>query len=171
MLIGLGLTAVGRLRLPGDAGKRSYSIVIGLITAALLAFLLVTQVRSLQGLANQPDDRIVVYKQVGNWLKDNTPEDISVGVLETGIIGFYSQRKMVDFAGLLYPDIANSLQDGGTFEKSALYALERYQPEVVVLQEGLFPTVEEGFMIRNCRPMKRLYEEPYPYHLVIYNCQ
>jgi hypothetical protein len=169
-LVGLGLWAIETLGWVKDKSGRNYSISFTFVTAGLIAFLLITQATSLQGLANQPDSRSEVYRQVGNWLKDNTPEHVTVGSLETGIIGFYAQRRMVDFAGLLYPDIAESLQ-AGTFEQAAQYAVEQYHPDVLVLQEGLFPVMETGYLPSNCRQMMRFSDENYPYTLVLYNCQ
>ena len=171
ILVGLGLTALGQLRLVRNVEKWNVSGIVRIVTTTTLAFLLLTQLYSLQGLAKQTDNRLIIYKQAGEWLKDNTPENISIGCLETGIIGFFAQRRMVDFAGLLHPDIANSLQNGGTFEMSTRYTLERYQPEVVVMQEGLFPKLDEEYLMTNCRPMMRFHNETYPYPLVIYNCQ
>mgnify|MGYP001765402973 CR=1 FL=1 len=170
-LIGLGLEAVKRIKLRVHFDRPNASMILQIVTAVVLAFLLLTQFKSLQGLLLRPDNRIDIYTQVGNWLNKNTPEHISVGCLETGIIGFYAQRRMIDFAGLLYPDIAHSLQGSSTFEDSARYALEHYHPEVVVLQEGLFPALEKDYLASVCRPMSRFQEDSYPYPLVIYNCQ
>jgi hypothetical protein len=171
MMIGLGLTAARNLRLlqyPGDENRVTIAQAAPIM---LLAILLIAQITSLQGLAGVPDQRVAIYKQVGNWLRENTPEHISVGSLETGLIGFYAQRRMIDFAGLLDPDIAKSMPEGGTFEDAARYAVERYHPEVIVLQEGLFPALEEKYIPENCRTMVRFEDERYPYPVVLYNCQ
>ena len=44
---------------------------------------------------------MAMYGVVGDWLQDHTPPHATVGTLEVGIIGYYSQRSMVDFAGLI----------------------------------------------------------------------
>ncbi|HJW82830.1 MAG TPA: hypothetical protein VJ754_00870, partial [Anaerolineae bacterium] len=47
--------------------------------------------------------------QVGEWLRAQTPADASVGVMEVGVIGYYAERRMVDFLGLLQPEVADAL--------------------------------------------------------------
>ena len=47
--------------------------------------------------------RLKIYSALGKWLDANLPPEASVGALEVGIIGYYSHRSMVDFAGLIQP--------------------------------------------------------------------
>lgn len=75
-----------------------------------------------------PEAKIEVYRQVGEWLKKHTPEDAVIGVTEVGVIGYYAERTMVDFLGLLRPDVAQALQSG-----NIQWALLYYQPDYVVL--------------------------------------
>jgi hypothetical protein len=81
-------------------------------------------------LANAPQPRAVVYRAAGEWLAANTPPDTTVGAFEVGIIGYHSQRAMVDFAGLIQPEVR---QGSGSYASWAAAALARYQPEVVVV--------------------------------------
>ncbi len=75
-----------------------------------------------------PEAKVEVYRQVGEWLKEHTPEDAVIGVTEVGVIGYYSERTMVDFLGLLRPDVAEALRSG-----NMSWALLYYQPDYVVL--------------------------------------
>ena len=45
----------------------------------------------------------------GKWIKNNTPEDAIICTHEVGAIAFYSQRKIVDVAGLINPEFINKL--------------------------------------------------------------
>lgn len=111
-----------------------------LMTALLAAFLLsdARMIAALHGGRVPPPEDVISkvlpeakadsYRQVGEWLMANTPEDALVGVTEVGIIGFYAQRPMVDFLGLLQPDVAEALRRG-----DMAYALLRYQPDYVAL--------------------------------------
>ncbi len=85
-------------------------------------------------ISQQIDPRLTVYREAGEWLANNTPPNASVATLEIGIIGYYAQRPMIDFAGLLQTDIAARLGSGG-FGASAQYAIEHYRPAYLVLQE------------------------------------
>jgi arabinofuranosyltransferase len=75
-----------------------------------------------------PEAKVAVYRRVGDWLRENTPEDALVGVTEVGIIGYYSERTMVDFLGLLRPQVVDALRRG-----DMAWALLYYQPDYVVL--------------------------------------
>lgn len=75
-----------------------------------------------------PEAKVEVYRHVGEWLRQNTPTDVLVGVTEVGVIGYYAQRRMVDFLGLLRPEVADALKRG-----DMAWALLYYQPDYVVL--------------------------------------
>jgi hypothetical protein len=82
----------------------------------------------------------------GEWMRDRTPPHASVGTLEVGIIGFYSQRRMIDFAGLIQPQVSNQLTAQTTYEDAALWAVEPYRPGYLVLHNNLFPRLEQGYV-------------------------
>jgi hypothetical protein len=44
------------------------------------------------------------YAQVGRWLRDHTPADARVAVIEAGILGYESRRPMTDQLGVVTPD-------------------------------------------------------------------
>jgi len=75
-----------------------------------------------------PEAKVWVYRQVGEWLKANTPVDSLIGVTEVGVMGYYSERRMVDFLGLLRPEVVTALKRG-----DMAWALLYYQPDYVVL--------------------------------------
>ena len=43
------------------------------------------------------------YKQAGIWLDQHTPQNATVAAIETGAIGWYSHRYIVDILGLTTP--------------------------------------------------------------------
>lgn len=51
-------------------------------------------------------DRHIV---AANWLKENTNENDVIGTHDIGAIGFYSQRKIIDAAGLVTPELISKL--------------------------------------------------------------
>jgi hypothetical protein len=75
-----------------------------------------------------PEAKTGVYKEAGRWLHDHTPADALVGVTEVGIMGYYSGRPMIDFLGLLEPDVSAALSRGDLY-----WALLRYQPDYLAL--------------------------------------
>jgi len=45
------------------------------------------------------------------WIKENTKETDVIATHDVGAIGFYSQRKIVDVAGLVTPELINKISD------------------------------------------------------------
>src|SRR5262249_29649949 len=69
------------------------------------------------------------YRDVGDWLDKQTPADATVGVAEVGQVGFYANRWMTDYLGLLQPDVAAALKRGDLYSWLAGYA-----PDYLVFQ-------------------------------------
>lgn len=176
ILVGLGVTAFGSVFENRSGRFWPGQITTGLQTiwlpAGMIALLAIGQVVRLNQMRRIPDPRLAVYRAVGEWLNKNTPADAAVGALEVGIIGYYSERPMIDFAGLVQPEIATRLGKETTYADSALWAAAHYQPATLVIQEGLFPALETGYISQYCGFVKQFPGEPfgYPYNLNIYHC-
>jgi hypothetical protein len=106
----------------------------GLLVIALLA----PSLASLASLVLHPDSRLDVYRRIGQWLAANTPPAATVGALEVGIIGYYARRPMIDFAGLVQPEVARRFTATTTYQDSATWAIQNYQPEYIVLSPDSF---------------------------------
>ena len=50
-----------------------------------------------------------LYRTTGLWLREHTPPSAQIGVAEIGQLGYWSERPMVDYLGLLQPNIADAL--------------------------------------------------------------
>jgi hypothetical protein len=118
------------------------------------------------------DRRYEIYRQAGIWLKGHVPDTAQVGMLEAGIIGYYSERPVVDFAGLIQPSIANFLDWDTDYEDAAIFAIEAYQPEYLVLIDGLFTNLEADFLARSCHEIHHLEGSKFDFKndLAIYLC-
>lgn len=151
--VGLGLQATRRLFIALGgwlvARKQAWTAILGawmvktaaLVAAGILVWFSVSQWISISRLT--PDARLPVYQQVGEWLAGNTPQAARVGMLEVGIIGYYADRTVIDFAGLIQPQTARQLKRETSYEDAALWAVTQYRPEYLVLHAGLFPGLEE----------------------------
>lgn len=142
------------------------------LPALLLAVLLLAQVTHLNALRQNPDKRYPIYKAAGEWIYRNTPESVRVGALEVGIIGYYAQRPMIDFAGLIQPEVAAMMNTETTYEDTAMWAIARYQPDILVLFEHAFPKVKDRYINANCSVVKVLEKSKYNFSdsLFIYRC-
>jgi hypothetical protein len=108
-----------------------------------------------------PDQRVNIYRAIGTWLGAHTPADAVIGTLEVGIIGYYAERPMVDFAGLIQPEVAKHLTQSTTYEDAALWAIERYQPDYVVLRKGDFGHLRQSYIESHCHLTKQFSGEPF----------
>lgn len=91
--------------------RRAAPVVAALGAVCLvLLFVLIPAARRSDGAPADP--RHQPYKVAAEWLRDATPADSTVAVIEVGFISYYSERPIVDLAGLLTPDIAPHLKLG-----------------------------------------------------------
>ncbi len=184
---GLGLFAFvnwwGRLR--DDAGppgrwfiRRPSSTLhisnAGLVGGiAVLLMLAVLQGRVLVEMRQSPDNRVAIYRAVGHWLEAYTPRQSMVGTLEAGVIGYYSRRRLVDFAGLVEPDVAARLKADATYEQVAIWAVEHFHPDYLVVIDQSFRRLERGYVAQYCSLAVRFSGEQYqfPASLSVYSCE
>lgn len=68
-----------------------------------------------------------IYTRVGQWLNEHTPADASVGYLEIGYVGYYSQRRVIDALGLVNPDVAPAVA-----RSEFTWAYEHYRPDYII---------------------------------------
>lgn len=157
----------------GGSGPLLAGLLAGLLTIAIVLPLMIAQIGDLNRLRRQPDPRAAVYRAAGEWLRENTPPTATVGTLEVGIIGFYAPNPMVDFAGLIQPEVADRFDAESDYEQAALWAVAHYHPDLLVLHHGLFPRLQDAYAARFCRAIERLPGRAYGYalDLVIYDCR
>ena len=119
------------------------------------------------------DPRYSIYRAAGEWLNNNTQPGDIVGSLEVGIIGFFADRPMVDFAGLIQPEVAEQFNSESTYEDSALWAVSNYKIDYLVIQDGVFKKLEEGYAAEQCELIHHLQGDRYSstWDLSIFDCR
>ena len=109
-----------------------------------------------------PTPQIVAYREVGTWLNRRTSPDATVAAWEIGAIGYYSDRPILDYLGLITPEARAAVarrdfkwwlrqrppdyvvvrDPPGGFEQAALddpLFSERYRPAVVLRSPNWLP--------------------------------
>jgi hypothetical protein len=170
--VGLGLTALSDSIREGLREKKSlYSLPI-IIPAIVLMILFAANGRSLWQMSKRNDTRFEIYRAAGDWLRENTMPNSRVGSLEVGILGYYAQRPMVDFAGLIEPSVAEQFNANTTYEDAALWAVDNFNPQYIVLYDGYFRQLEQDLSQKNCEKAKRFKGNQYSFdwNLTIYDC-
>lgn len=170
--VGVGIAALVDLRERLMTARKTSLPISGITASFITLFVFVCQAQSVWFVQERGDLRYESYRAVGEWLRENTSATSKVGTLEVGIIGYYSERPMIDFAGLIQPEVAPQLANQDSYEGAARWAIDRYRPEYVVLREDVFPTLEAEYLTQYCR---RVFTLPadwprYPWEMRIYQC-
>jgi hypothetical protein len=76
------------------------------------------------GKSNHP------YVEIGKWIKNNTSKDASIAMVEIGMVGYFSDRRIIDILGLVNPYNAKFIG-----EKKFGKWLSKYSPEYILAHE------------------------------------
>jgi nitrogen fixation-related uncharacterized protein len=139
----------------------------------VLAIFCIFQVIDTYHMSQAPDDRFYLYHSVGGWLNENTKETDQIGTLETGIIGYFANRPMIDFAGLLQPDVAKQMRPDSTYEDIARWAINTYHPAYIALNPPGFPELMTDYVNKQCYLVKYFNAQDYQStrDMAIYHCE
>lgn len=173
--VGLGVVGVDQHRSVQKGLKTKFH---GGLSGSFPLLLLLTGVMFLsQGsdlfqLRYSSDERFFAYKAVGDWLDQHTTANATVGALEVGIIGYYSHRPMVDFAGLIQPQVAAQFNKDANYEDAAIWAVDHYKPDYLVVHDGILQRLEEGYVEKQCTLAQHFSGSEYGYSsdLSVYSC-
>ena len=106
-------------------GTRNFFIILynylkdkNIINVLNISFFVVVIIYSVTACLNnkvlyQDQTRHISIRQVAaaKWLKANTPEDAIIATHDVGAIAYYSERKILDVAGLISPEFIKKLND------------------------------------------------------------
>ncbi len=174
-VVAIGLGVDGTIQIGANYLGGQYNVrtkVITIVLAITVCILGIQQIATLVELSKNIDPRMQIYRSVGEWINENTTPDATIGTLEVGIIGFFAERKMIDFAGLIQPDIAAQLRNAENYESAAYWAVNHYQPNYLILHDRVFPRLEANYIPKYCKPETTFHGEQYSYinDLVVYKC-
>ena len=99
-----------------------------------------------------------LFRATGDWIKANTPRNATVAVNDVGIIGYYADRPMIDFLGILQSDVSGAMGRNDLF-----YTIPHYFPDYIVLGEK--PIIynislhDDPWFTANYKPVTRLSTE------------
>ncbi len=164
--VGLGITAVWQGLLSVLTGKQRYVGAGALII--LLAAVLWGQGKGVNYIYHHPDKRVDIYRQVGTWIDENTLPEASVGTLEVGIIGYYAHRRMIGFAGLIQPDVAQQMRQETTYQDTTLWAVQHYRPDYLVMRPDEASAYD--LVLEHCSTQQVFTSEKYQGELTVYEC-
>lgn len=175
VLVALGLTAFadGARALAAPIGRGAGQAAAMAVIALGLGVLTALQLSQSARTAASADARYAIYRAAGEWLRDHAPPGARVGALEVGIVGYYAGHTMLDFAGLIQPDLAGDMRRATTYDDLALRSAERRPPDLVVTLAGILPRFERDFVQPHCALQHRLAGSEYAFgaDVSIYACR
>ncbi len=74
---------------------------------------------------------------IAHWIAENTPEDALIATHDIGALGYFSERRLVDLAGLISPEVIPHLWDEAHLEEY----LNRQGVDYLVSFPGWFPNL------------------------------
>lgn len=177
VLIALGVSGIGAGidktpdRFPKAPPQLRAALNIGLSLAVLVIAALQIHASIIAG--RQLDPRQAIYRDLGLWLKQHTPPGATIGALEVGIIGYYAERPIFDFAGLIQPEVARFLSRNTSYMNAAEYVIQRYKPDILVLNSASYPDIASADLLSNCRRVQRFSGSSYGYgsDIEIFDCR
>ena len=138
-----------------------------------LAILWIFQGIHTYNFSQTPDLRYNQYWSIGEWLNKNSQVSDRIGTLEVGIIGYFADRPIVDFAGLIQPEVAKQMRADSTYEDTARWAINNYHPAYIALNPAGFPHLVEDYVKNQCYPVQYFNAEDFQSDrdMVIYHCE
>lgn len=125
LFLGLGLIATIEFllarRWPAVA-RVSLSVVFATLIVVGLARPTAHDIRYYPG-----DARAASYLALSQWLRENTQPSDSVAYIEIGYLGYYTDNRIIDLAGLVLPDIVPHVAEGDW-----AWGFWHYQPDYFV---------------------------------------
>jgi hypothetical protein len=125
--VGFAVRALGRLTAAaGSAPGAGRGPVAGVSVAVALVLVL----GALGWRQSVRSDGLQHYAKVARWLKSRTPSDAAVASTEIGAVGWYSDRDMVDYLGLLSKASVDEITRG-----DVVSWLAREQPDYWIVHQ------------------------------------
>jgi hypothetical protein len=83
-------------------------------------------------------------KAAGLWIRDNTPDSAIIGAHDIGAIGYFSERSLIDTAGLITPEVIPFIRN----EERILAFLEEKDVDYVAIFPSWYPTLASDTRLR-----------------------
>ncbi len=74
-------------------------------------------------------------KPLGLWLKDHSAADATVAMEAIGYQGYFSERRVIDFAGLISPEVVDLYRRTGSNAQVLYSIMTTDEPDYIVLRE------------------------------------
>jgi arabinofuranosyltransferase len=131
-------------------GRRAFSRGVVVLVSLYLLYFVGLNIKDFRTVTKGADEiagfggRFHSYKNIGLFLRDHVSEDKKVFALEVGTIGYYSDKRMIDGAGLVSPGYDVYHRNG-----CWLLGMEKEFPDYIVAEEVSIPFYKPIFSYVN----------------------
>lgn len=112
-----------------------------ILPAWMISLILVSGVFWFKGLGTYGEDVNAINHLMVNsalWIRENAPSDATIAVHDIGAMGYFSEHKIIDLAGLINPEVIPFMRNEG---KLANYLTEQNANYLVILKNW-YPALE-----------------------------
>lgn len=103
------------------------------------------------------DAREPLYREVAGWLNRNGHQGQTVAIGEIGILGYYTDMRIVDLRGLVTPDLRSALLQGRVTTLNQV--MKSYRPDYLLTDEP--PLIETMSAFPDYRPVQTFKNDAY----------
>lgn len=127
VLAGAGIVTLVRMAVKWQPGWKQRSVLLMVAAVVVVALAAPMKLLLFKSQAFTGDTRATSYRPVAAWFRENTAPDDSVAFIEIGYLGYYTNNRIVDLAGLIDPVTTSHLVSGGFS-----WAYWHYQPDYYI---------------------------------------
>lgn len=109
----------------------------GSLTAIAIFIVLLLSYYRYTDIQRSQSQLLATNRAVGDWVRLNTPENSVLAVKDIGYIGYYSQRKILDLAGLVSPECIPF-----RVKSDFVGPIRKFRPDYFAFSAGQFRTLE-----------------------------
>lgn len=125
LFFGLGIVKIVEI-LTRHIKHHKLSLGISVLFTIVLVFVLAKPTFDAM-LAYQGDARGESYSALSQWFREHTNSSESVAFIEIGYLGYYTDNRIIDLAGLVLPDVVPHIAEG-----DFAWSLWKYEPDYYV---------------------------------------
>jgi len=137
--------------------------LVGILIIAIGLLFLAWQPKARESFVSRGAAIKTEHIAMANWINQHLPHQAVLAASDIGVVGFYTQRYIIDTEGLITPDILGEHRRNSSAKDQEVYQyLQETQPDYLVKFRTVYPSFsEEEFMpIHSCGKLV-VYQTPW----------
>lgn len=127
IVFAMGISELSQLILKAQINRKVRMALSVLVSITLIFFYV--KPLTLYHTKVRGDHRAKQYIEIAEWFNKNTQPTESIAFIEIGYLGFYTENKIIDLAGLVLPDVTKNVSDNGF-----IWGFWHYKPDYYIYE-------------------------------------